>query len=1030
MHWRSPRDGGSALHAPAAATPVQPVLARQIALVARGTHAIGYAIDREGALETTCSTTLELLDAAAAFMYVTETDEQRGRLLHSAGEPVTLLPAQLTIAPAWQASIVCGPIEQIGLECAASLQAGGYATFVAAPIHHGAILRGLMVAILRTDGTPSPVLLDLLRMLLAQLGSYLDSRELFTVLEDYALEMAQLANLNRISTASLNIDRLATDVSALLGEMTLAHVTVAVREGEHLRLYTAAGRASPDLELSAVPELQRTVDSGEYAQVLFTRTTLDLSPPLRDWMSRHRSASLTALPLIANQQSVGFLFFSAASESLDARAPILEMAANQIALQILNAHGHQQVQEALRQRLDELRLLEDIVRQITTVLNVSEIAAQVLRAAVTATNADSATLTLRNEDDRFITMRLEREKGGVAFRQLPGTRALEELPDWVQRALDQRGPILGSDQRKSASDSEAGRHSFAAAPLQRDNDILGALAVESRVLHHFTPEHLSFLTSLTGHAGISLENARLLEEHQYQIVALRNLQALAIELNGVETTPDAARAAIDAAMQMLGADEGAMYAYNPAGGTVTLLAARSSDDEPVRHRAAMSRGALEAISMGEVQTRIYANHQRTVISLPITRVLTPGRYALSLFFSRARPMRQRDTHNLLILSSYVAGQLDNTALNEQVRAASSRMRTILDTTASAILLLDRSGVVVECNRSAEHLLGIGAETALGKHISAMFMSMASSGGMNLSQTAITEFAQSLREYPDRSSERQVERSLNGTSLFLTENLTPVRNEADEIIGHLLVYRDVTDQVYNAQYREQVTHMVIHDLRGPLWSIMSGIDLAQDDLRAIPEAEPVLRLLEISANSAQNLMRLVESLLDINRLEQGQFPLNRAPVSPADLVESACAALDSAFKAAPINLRVDCDTALPLIDVDQDMMRRVLINLMDNALRHTPMQGEILVRAVARRSDILFLVADSGPGIPLDMREDVFKRYRQVAQNRPQRGGRGLGLGLAFCKLAVEAHGGRIAVEPTGPLPGATFSVSLPIWHGE
>jgi signal transduction histidine kinase len=138
----------------------------------------------------------------------------------------------------------------------------------------------------------------------------------------------------------------------------------------------------------------------------------------------------------------------------------------------------------------------------------------------------------------------------------------------------------------------------------------------------------------------------------------------------------------------------------------------------------------------------------------------------------------------------------------------------------------------------------------------------------------------------------------------------------------------------------------------------------------------------------------------------------------------------AVSEAPITLTVDCDAALPLIDVDQDMMRRVLINLLDNALRHTPMQGQILVRAYARRGDILFLVADSGPGIPAEERERVFERYRQIPQNRPQRGSKGQGLGLAFCKLAVEAHGGQILVEPHGPLPGACFSVSIPIWRGD
>lgn len=1029
MVWRSPRESGAALKAAQASRRVAPAQ-EQVALVARAAQAISFAIDREAALETACRAVHDLLEARVVAAYIIERGGQRGRRLQVDGADADSLPEWLSIPLRWQSEVTCGPLVSLMLEGAPDLREQGSQSFVAAPLHHGAIPRGVVVAFLPHEAPPAAMTLDLLRLLMTQLAGFLDSREMFAVLEDYALEMAQLAHLMRISAATTSAERLSTDASALLSDMVMADVTVALREGDHLRLCDAAGAATPEIELAAVPELQRMLDQPREPVAVFTRETPHLSRPLLNWLEGHAASNLTALPLIANQALEGFLLLAAPLASIERRMPVLEMAANQIALQLFNAHGYRQVQEALRQRLDELALIEDFARRITSVLNVDEIAAQVLRAALTATHAGVAILTLANDDDKFTTFRLERDGSGVAFRRLPGERCASELPLWLRPVLDERAPCLIADIRKDYSTAK-GPRSYAAAPLQRDNEVLGALSVESKAANQFTPEQLSFLVSLAGHTGISLENARLLEEHQYQIVALRNLQALAIELSGVESTREAAQAAIDAAMEMLDADEGAMYSYDPAGEQVTLIAARSGEGPVVRYRSAMGREALAAITNGEIRTRNYANgKRRTVVSLPINHPLTARCYALSLYFGHNRPLRQRDIHNLLILSSHVASQLDNAALNEQVRASSSRMRAILDTTDSAILMLDRAGVVLDINRAAERLFHVSADGTLGKHVSAVFMSLQSSGGIGLSQTAIVEFARQLSDEPDRQRQRQFERSLDGVSQFLVEVVSPVQNAAGVVVGHLLAYRDVTDQIRNTQYRDQVTHMVIHDLRGPLWSIISGIDLAQDDLRAIPEAEPTLRLLEISATSAQNLMRLVESLLDISRLEQGQFPLNRTPTSPFDLVDAARGALDSAVKAAPISLRVDCDPVLPLIDVDLDMMRRVLINLIDNAVRHTPMQGEILVRAYANRQDIVFLVADSGPGIPAEMREAIFERYRQVQQNRPQRGSKGLGLGLAFCKLAVEAHGGRIAVEPRGPLPGATFSVSIPIWRGD
>jgi PAS domain S-box-containing protein len=1033
---RSPGDGGvPVLHAgvmpEAPALPATADIAHQIEVVNQAARELGFAIDRDAALEIASRALLQIVRAETVAAYLVERGGLRGHCVYSLGPVLDQLPGWLDVPVAWQSQAVFSPMGELDLAHAGVLRAAGREACIAAPLHHGAIFLGVLLIFLNDTTPPPQSSLQLIHLLMTQLASFLDSRDLFAVLEDYALEMAQLTHLTRISTASMDLERVTMDVSALLSDVGHGDAAVALRDGDSLRLYDRNGPIDGEIPVSATPELKQMVEQGGTALALYRAGDEGLSESLAHCMSARNAVLMGILPLIANETNEGFIFLSAPATTgeFERRAPLLEMAANQIALQIHNARGYQRVQEALHHRLHELGLIEDIARRITTVLNTDEIAAQVLRAALTATNADAAMLTLAEDDGRMTLRRLERDKGNLTFRHIPGSQPREALPGWLQRVLKERQPQIAHDLRRSEPALDTPIRSFAAAPLDRDSEAVGALSVESTAARRFTPEHLSFLGSLAGHAGISLENARLLEEHQSQLVALRNLQALAIELTGVTTTADVARAAIDAAIAMLGADEGAVYAYDPASGTVTQVAARSAEG-PLRHKASMSRAARQAAIKGELHTRAYARGKSTTVSLPIRRAATVGSYALSLYFGHGRAIRSRDVHNLLILSSYVAGQLENTSLNEQVRAASARMRAILDTTPSAILMLDRRGIVIELNRSAQQLFSLNSATTLGKHISGVLSGLVASGGMGLSQSAVTDFVRRIQTDPECSSQRHFERVVDGVTMHLNENIEPVRNEAGKVAGHLLVYRDVSEQIRSAHYREQVTHMVIHDLRGPLWSIISGIDLAQEDLRAFEGAEPTLKLLDISAHSAQNLMRLVESLLDISRLEQGEFPLNRAPVAPCDLVESARSALMGAVSEAPITLTVDCDAALPLIDVDQDMMRRVLINLLDNALRHTPMQGQILVRAYARRGDILFLVADSGPGIPAEERERVFERYRQIPQNRPQRGSKGQGLGLAFCKLAVEAHGGQILVEPHGPLPGACFSVSIPIWRGD
>jgi signal transduction histidine kinase len=116
-------------------------------------------------------------------------------------------------------------------------------------------------------------------------------------------------------------------------------------------------------------------------------------------------------------------------------------------------------------------------------------------------------------------------------------------------------------------------------------------------------------------------------------------------------------------------------------------------------------------------------------------------------------------------------------------------------------------------------------------------------------------------------------------------------------------------------------------------------------------------------------------------------------------------------------------------VDPDLMRRVLVNLLDNAVRFTPKGGTVLIRvqrSVNEKRRLIVGVHDSGVGVPDADREQIFEQYRQSKTNKPLRGSNGTGLGLTFCKLAVEAHGGRIWVEDSDTLSGASFYVSVPV----
>jgi signal transduction histidine kinase len=216
-------------------------------------------------------------------------------------------------------------------------------------------------------------------------------------------------------------------------------------------------------------------------------------------------------------------------------------------------------------------------------------------------------------------------------------------------------------------------------------------------------------------------------------------------------------------------------------------------------------------------------------------------------------------------------------------------------------------------------------------------------------------------------------------------------------------------------------MIYHDLRSPLANIVSSLDVIEAMLP--PDADPSQRsLLRIAIRSTERIQRLTNSLLDVRRLEAGQPVTNQQLISPAslsnDAVETVLPVLTN--KNQEISILIPDD--IPQVWVDPDMIRRVLTNLLENAVKYTPAGSKISVGAQATDGQVLMWVQDTGPGIPPGEQDRIFDKFTRL---HGRSGPRGFGLGLAFCRLAVEAHGGRIWVE-SGPESGACFMFTLPV----
>lgn len=225
-----------------------------------------------------------------------------------------------------------------------------------------------------------------------------------------------------------------------------------------------------------------------------------------------------------------------------------------------------------------------------------------------------------------------------------------------------------------------------------------------------------------------------------------------------------------------------------------------------------------------------------------------------------------------------------------------------------------------------------------------------------------------------------------------------------------------------QVRQETSDLIIHDLRNPLGSIQLSISMLE---MVLPEEvlQENAQLLEIARNSCSRMMRLVDSLLDVSRMESGEAQLYFAPLDLPALLHSA-AGSSLAARDRGIQMVVELPEALPTVSADRDKIERVVTNLVDNAVKYTPNGGQITLAARAEAEHLLLSVTDTGPGIPEEQRQRIFERFAQVKGDTRAR--RGFGLGLAYCRLAVEAHGGRIWVEPGPGGVGSRFAFTLPI----
>jgi PAS domain S-box-containing protein len=243
-------------------------------------------------------------------------------------------------------------------------------------------------------------------------------------------------------------------------------------------------------------------------------------------------------------------------------------------------------------------------------------------------------------------------------------------------------------------------------------------------------------------------------------------------------------------------------------------------------------------------------------------------------------------------------------------------------------------------------------------------------------------------------------------------------------GAVVTFSDITGRKQAETLRDDLTGMIVHDLRTPLTSLLSGLQALRFVGGRGPDEQEIL---DNAIGGGETLLGMVNDLLDISKWESGSLVLDKKPLQPADVIEYALAQTAPLARRNGLRVARNIPPGLPVTDADRDLLRRSLTNLLGNAVKFTPRGGIVTVSASFDPVEgaILFAVGDTGEGIPAHQVRRIFDKFGQVESRKAGRR-MSTGLGLTFCKLVAEAHGGRIWVESKlGKGSRFLFTIPLP-----
>jgi NtrC-family two-component system sensor histidine kinase KinB len=577
--------------------------------------------------------------------------------------------------------------------------------------------------------------------------------------------------------------------------------------------------------------------------------------------------------------------------------------------------------------------------------------------------------------------------------------------------------------RQYEDDEKQYPKSAVSAPILTREKLVGVLTLVHPKPGFFTNEHVALIQAISDQAGIAVLNARLYAESQRHAEVMTSLAKSASGISASLNLDDV----------FMGILDQTCVALNVALVTLSLVDMQSETLE-LRAVKGMPEIRDESISQRintQISNWVVKNDEGVIIQdvskdarfisgvdhfEGITKAVlcAPIHYRGQVIgtLEAINPKDGDFTQDSLLILTGIAN-LAGTAIRhaqlfEQLQAAHQRYQDLFEDSIDPIIITNWNGEILEANRKAELTSDYLKEALRSMRIDQIHQVDRDLLGKDFNQ---------LHEGKTLSYESSL-RTASGHEVPIKVYVREIMTEDESRLQWIL--RDITEQKKLDTLRDDLTSMIYHDLRSPLANVVSSLDLLETML---PSEDTAMKsLLDISLRSTERIKRMTESLLDLSILEAGQPIGKRIPARVNDLIYEAVEAIESTINNKNQSISYKVYDNLPNVLVDQDMIRRVITNLLENASKYSPSGSNIEVGAKQLGDQVQFWIQDHGQGIPASEHERIFNKFTRL---KTDNGPKGLGLGLAYCRLAVQAHGGNIWVESELGT-GSRFCFTLPI----